>query len=189
MKKEVFKNILFGSLISIFILNILLIIISALKGDGNIYIVTPNLVEALGIPFKAVIFQFITTLIYGGIVGGVSTIFNSEKISILKITIIHFLVTFSGYYVLSYLNYWIDHDLISQIVRNLWLMIVSIFPKTDVFYSFDFNYGTLLSYLTIFTGIYVFIWLFKYIAFKKKLNEMNSILKEKKIGGKEDEKN
>ena len=183
MKKKLLINIIIGALVAIFLVNLAVIIISSIVGNGKFNMVNENLVIALNSEIAAVAFQFITVLILGGIIGGVSTLFQLENVNLLKIMIIHFITTFIAVYLIAYLNFWIDHDIIYQFFSTIVFLVLSAFPNTSVFFHSEYNYVGMIIYLLIFIIAYFSYWLISYFIYKRKVNKVNLALKTIKMKG------
>ena len=149
MFKEVLKRSALGALIGVVISQLIAIVISCGIADGCFYAVGPQLSDKMGSEIGAVIIQTICSLLYGAMFGGVSVIWEFDNWSILKQTIVHFLVVSIVTLPVAYITEWMHHS----------IMGVSI-------------------YFAIFSVIYAFIWFSQYMAVKKHINEVNKKVKE-----------
>ena len=149
MKKELFKRCLFGAPIGLAISTIITIAISLTVGDGVYYAVVPSLTQDMGSEINAVVLQAVLSVLYGAAWAGASIVWDAEKWSLLKMTLVHFLVTTLVTLPIAYFARWMPHS------------------KTGI-----------LIYIGIFIGIYLSIWLSQYSAMKKKVREMNEKIKE-----------
>ncbi|MEE0059522.1 MAG: DUF3021 domain-containing protein [Acutalibacteraceae bacterium] len=149
MFKEVLKRSVLSELGGLFISQLVGVIISLCIADGNYYPVVPSLVERMGSEIGAVIFQTICSLLYGAVFGGMSLIWELDNWSILKQTVIHFLVVSIVSLPIAYVTEWMEHSVSGAII-----------------------------YFVLFAVIYVFIWFSQYMAVKKRINEVNKKLKE-----------
>jgi len=83
-------------------------------------------------------------MLYGAAWAGASIIWDAERWSLLKMTLVHLLVTSLATFPIAYLARWMPHS------------------STGI-----------LMYIGIFVGIYTAIWFSQYSAMKKKIREMN----------------
>ena len=153
MKKKVILRCLLGAPIGLFICHIIMLNFSVFVNlftvkKGEYLSVSPNLTTLCGNELNAVIIQTICSLIIGAVFGGASMIWESEKWSLLKQTVLHFLVISVSTLPIAYCMYWIPHTL-----RGIVL------------------------YIGIFFFIYFFIWLGRYFAMKKKIQAINDKVK------------
>ncbi len=183
MKNKILKNIILGALIGLVSLYVGSIIISLASGDNQYYGTKDELVVLFGSIPMAMAFQLLTTGLLGGVIGGISTIFQYEKFSVLKATIIHFLVVGSSFYFVSYINYWIKHDLITQFFSNIRVILGTFLPNKEVFYFYPYTFGSLLVYLLVFLAGYITFWLIIFLNMKIKINKVNAALKMKNKKG------
>lgn len=179
MMNKTLRNIILGVLTGIVLIYAGSIILALTGGTDYFYGAKNELVEFFGNMPKAMAFQLVTTGILGGIVGGISTIFYSERFSLLKATIIHFLVVGISAYVVSYLNFWIKHDLVSQFFSNIRVMIGSILPNKEVLYFYPYTFGSMLEYILLFLVAYSVFWIILFINMRIKINKVNDALKRK----------
>ena len=153
MKKKVILRCLLGAPIGLFICHIIMLNFSVFVNlftvkKGEYLSVSPNLTTLCGNELNAVIIQTICSLIIGAVFGGASMIWEAEKWSLLKQTVLHFLVISVSTLPIAYCMYWIPHTL-----RGIVL------------------------YIGIFFFIYFFIWLGRYFAMKKKIQAINDKVK------------
>ena len=153
MKKKVILRCLLGAPIGLLICHIIMLNFSVFVNlftvkKGEYLSVSPNLTTLCGNELNAVIIQTICSLIIGAVFGGASMIWEAEKWSLLKQTVLHFLVISVSTLPIAYCMYWIPHTL-----RGIVL------------------------YIGIFFFIYFFIWLGRYFAMKKKIQAINDKVK------------
>ena len=148
MKKELLKRCLFGMPIGLAISTVITILISLIVGDGRYYAVVPSLAADMGSEINAVILQAVLSLVYGAAWAGASVIWDAEKWSLLKMTLVHLLVTSLATFPIAYFARWMPHS----------------------------NTGILI-YIGIFVAIYAGIWLGQYNGMKKRIAAMNAKLK------------
>ncbi|HWQ98260.1 MAG TPA: DUF3021 domain-containing protein [Clostridia bacterium] len=148
MKKELLKRCLFGAPIGLAISTVITIIISLIVGDGRFYAVVPSLAADMGSEINAVILQAVLSLLYGAAWAGASVIWDAEKWSLLKMTLVHFLVTSLATFPIAYFARWMPHS------------------TTGI-----------LMYIGIFIAIYIGVWFGQYGGMKKRIAAMNAKLK------------
>lgn len=144
MKKELIKRCLFGAPLGLAISTLITIAISLTVGDGRYYAVVPQLASDLGSEMNAVLLQAVLSLIYGAAWAGASVVWDAEHWSLLKMTLVHLIVTSVATFPIAYFARWMPHD-----ARGI------------------------LIYIGIFVVIYAAIWASQYSAMKKKIREMN----------------
>lgn len=149
MKKKIIIRCLLGAPIGLAISTLITIIFSLLYGDGNYYPVVPELISDCGNEINAVLLQAVCSFIYGAAFAGASAIWELEDWSILRQTVTHLVICSAGTFPIAYFMRWMPH-----------------------------NTPGFLLYFGIFFGIYAFIWLSKYTATKKRIEQMNAKLKE-----------
>ncbi len=149
MKKKILFRSLLGAPIGITISLIITIIISLSSGKGEYYSAVPEFIDLCGNEITAVIVQMICSMFIGAVYSGASVIWEIEKWSLTKQTLIHFIVFIISFAPISYVLYWMPHNILGA-----------------------------LSYATSFILMYIFIWVSMYFSIKSKINKMNSQLKE-----------
>ena len=145
MKKEILKRCLLGAPLGLAISTIITIIISLTVGDGRYYAVVPSLAQDMGSEINAVILQAVLSMIYGAAWGGASVVWDAEGWSLLKMTVVHLVVTSLATFPIAYLARWMPHS------------------ATGI-----------LLYFGIFVLVYIGIWLSQYSSMKKRIKEMNA---------------
>jgi len=148
MLKEIIKRGLFGFAVGVFIGQTILIIESLFVGDGNFYAVTPYLNSLAGSQLGAVIIQFFVTGFIGTTFAAGSIIFELDNWSLLKQTVIHFLVT--------------------SVLMFIAGLICGWFPRNAV---------SFLIWFGMFIVIYIIFWVSFYNYYKKQTREINESLK------------
>lgn len=144
MKKELIKRCLFGAPLGLAISTVITIVISLTVGDGRYYAVVPALVNDMGSEINAVIVQAVLSMVYGAAWAGASIVWDADQWSVLKMTLVHLIVTSCATFPIAYLARWMPHNL-----------------------------AGILLYFGIFIGIYLIIWVSQYSAMKKRIQEMN----------------
>ena len=145
MRKEILKRCLLGAPLGLAISTIITIIISLTVGDGRYYAVVPSLAQDMGSEINAVILQAVLSMIYGAAWGGASVVWDAEGWSLLKMTVVHLVITSLATFPIAYLARWMPHS------------------ATGI-----------LLYFGIFVLVYIGIWLSQYSAMKKRVKEMNA---------------
>lgn len=157
MKKKLLLRSILGAPIGVVISLIITIIISLCTGHGEYYPAPHELMNWCGSEITAVIVQLVCALAIGAIGGGSSVIWEMEKWSLTKQTIVHFAVIVVSFVPLSYVLNWMPHYL----------------------------YGA-LGYAAAFIAAYIVMWLSIYFSIKAKIKKMNRQLQEmRKDGGQE----
>ncbi len=149
MKKKILLRSLLGVPIGITISLIITVVISLWSGGGE-YIPAPqDLIDWCGSETIAVIVQMICAMIIGAVFSGASVIWEIEKWSVAKQTLIHFAIFTVVFLPLSYVLNWMPHRLYSA-----------------------------LYYVAVFIITYVLIWVSRYSSIKAKVKKMNKQLEE-----------
>ena len=144
MKKEILKRCLFGAPVGLAIGTIVTIFISLSVGDGKFYAVVPTLITDMGSEINAVILQAVLSMVYGAAWAGASVVWDAEGWSLLKMTLVHLVITSLATFPIAYLARWMPH-----------------------------NIGGVLLYFGIFVAVYLCIWISQYSAMKKRVQQMN----------------
>ena len=136
----------------IFILSIIGFIAGILIGAWIIYLEAPN-----GLVASATSLEGVLTMLFSGIYGalamGSTVVYDMESWSILKATVVHFLVTMIG------------------------LMIF--FAVGIAFGEIEMPTKTIVIIMSVcFVGAYFIIWLVQYLIYKHKVKKMNEELRE-----------
>ncbi len=149
MFKEVLRRIGVGAVFGVTLSQLIAIIISLCIADGNFYAVVPSLAERMNSEIGAAIVQTVCSILYGGMFGGMSIVWELDNWSILKQTIVHFSVVFVVTMPIAYITEWMQHSILGAII-----------------------------YFVIFAFSYVFIWFSQYMTMKKHLDDVNEKMKE-----------
>lgn len=149
MKKKLLIRSLFGAPIGVLVSLIITIIFSLCTGHGEYYPAPHELMDWCGSEVTAVIVQLVCSLAVGAIGGGSSVIWDMEKWSLTKQTLIHFAVLVIGFVPISYVLNWMPHYL----------------------------YGA-LGYIGAFIAVYLIMWISIYCSVKAKIKKMNKRLQE-----------
>lgn len=149
MKKKILQRSLLGAPIGVVISLIITIIFSLSMGQGEYYPAPHELIDWCGNAVTAVIVQMICSLFIGAVGGGSSVIWEIEKWSLLKQTLIHFAVIAVPFIGVSYVMNWLPHHL----------------------------YGA-LGYLGGFVSAYIIMWCSIFFSIRAKIKKMNKQLRE-----------
>lgn len=144
MKKELIKRCLLGAPLGLAISTVITILISLIIADGRYHAVVPELTSEMGSEINAVVLQAVLSLVYGAAWAGASVVWDAEHWSLLKMTLVHLIVTSVATFPIAYFARWMPHDA-----------------------------KGILIYFGIFVVIYVSIWASQYSAMKEKIREMN----------------
>ncbi len=148
MKKQIFKRCLSGVMSGIAIGYIISIISSLIYGDGNYYPCVPSFVQQVGNTINAVLIQTIFCGIIGAISSGASIIWDLEKWSLLKQTLIYLIVELITVIPIAYYLHWVNGSV----------------KETFIF-------------VFIFVFIFMIIWYAIFLYNKIKFNQINKKIK------------
>lgn len=149
MKKKILYRSLSGAPIGVTISLVITIIFSLNMGHGEYFPAPHELVDWCGNETTAVIVQMFCSLLVGAIFGGSSVIWDVEKWSLLKQTLVHLAVVSVPFFGLGYVMNWLPHSL----------------------------YGA-LGYIGGFVVTYVVVWCSIFFSTKAKIKKMNEQLSE-----------
>ena len=138
-----------GAPIGVTVSLIITIIFSLCMGRGEYYPAPHELIDWCGNATTAVIVQTICALFIGAVGGGSSVIWEIEKWSLLKQTLVHFAVIAVPFFGIGYVMNWMPHYL----------------------------YGA-LGYVGGFFAAYIVMWCSIYFSIKAKIKKMNKQLQE-----------
>ena len=145
--KKVFIRCLIGVPVGIAISTFISLIISLCIGSGDFYAVPDRLIEDCGCELNAVIVQIMCSMFYGAMWAGASVIWEIEKWSMLKQSVIHLVICSLGTFPIAFFAYWMQHTV-----------------------------SGFVSYFLIFAVTYAGLWLSKYVSMKKKVDSINQKL-------------
>ena len=110
MKKKILVRSLLGAPIGVTISLIITIIFSLCLGHGEYFPAPHELIAwCAGNETTAVIVQFICSLIVGVICGSSSVVWEIEKWSLLKQTLVHFAIIAIPFFGIGYIMNWMPH--------------------------------------------------------------------------------
>ena len=147
MLNKIIKRALLGFIYGIFIGQTILILESLMARDGNFYPVAASLVELAGTKIGAVIIQYFLTGIIGTTFAATTVLFEIDSWSLLKQTIIHFIITSIVMYIAGFLCGWFPHTVCSTLI-----------------------------WFGVFVVIYVIFWICFSMYYKNKIKKLNEAL-------------
>ena len=147
MKKEVAKRAILGFIYGVFIGQTILIIESLFMRDGNFYAVSTSLLELAGTKIAAVIIQYFLTGIIGTTFAATTVIFEMDNWSLLRQTILHFIIVSIVMYIAGFLCGWFPHTVVSTLI-----------------------------WFGVFVVVYVIFWICFSMYYKNKVKKINSHL-------------
>ncbi len=130
---------------------------TATYADGNLYLCSKDLIEAVGNPLLAFVIEAFASGLYGILAMGGSGVYAIESWSIAKCTAIHYAVTMAGFYILAFSMRWL---LPGRIADALFMFVIITVP-------------------------YIFIWLINYLSYRAQLRSINKTLEELKLKDRE----
>lgn len=143
MKKELLFRLFIGFLGGVVLSYFITIAISLFIGDGNFYPCVPGLTERFGNEVTAVVIQTVLSAILGAGFAGCSLIWEKDEWSLLKQTGIYFSIASVLMMTVAYVCEWMEHS-----VKGV------------------------LSYFGIFLGIFIVVWLVRYIIWKIRISKI-----------------
>lgn len=147
MLKSAVKRGLAGIPLGIAVSFLITLAISLIYNDGKYYPVVPEFAEAMGNELNAVLLQTILSGLFGMVCGGISVIWNIERWSLLKQSVVFFLILLASMLSVAYACYWMQ--------RSAWGAV---------------------SYIAIFVVTFFFVWTIQFLVFKRKIKRMNQKL-------------
>ena len=146
--KKIISQIINGILICEFVLLVISIFMSYIFLDGGFTLANPDLIESSASVFSASLSSICLTGLLGIVFSLASLVWKEEKFSILKRTIIHFLLTAFTISFVGYKLFWFQRSL----------------QSLSIFFATYFL-------------IYLAIWFIEYTIFKRDVEKLNSKLK------------
>ncbi len=147
MKKKLLLRCLLGAPIGVVISLVITIIVSLCAGHGEYCPAPDDLIKWCGNEITAVIVQTVCALVIGAISAGSSVIWDMEKWSLTKQTLVHFAVLLVPFISISYVLNWMPHNVIGAV-----------------------------SYAAVFIGMYIIMWLAIFLSVKAKIKKLNKQL-------------
>lgn len=148
MKKKIIERTIPGFFIGIAIGQIISVLISLIGGNGEFIICAPEFIELMGNEATAGAVQTLLCGIMGGGFAAASVIWEMDNISIAAQTGICFGIYAIIMLPIAYFTRWMEHSA-----------------------------AGVLSYVGIFAGSFVFVWIIQYFAWKNKIKAINEKLK------------
>lgn len=150
MKKKIWTRGLMGMPLGLALGTAITIVISLVHNDGTYYAVVPELARDCGGELNAVVLQALLCMVYGAVWSGATVVWERDDWSLLRQSVIHFLIGSLATLPIAYYARWMD--------RSVW---------------------GVLAYFGIFVAVYAVIWLSQYSALKRRVSRMNDKLKQK----------
>ncbi|MGB4984270.1 MAG: DUF3021 domain-containing protein [Erysipelotrichaceae bacterium] len=147
MKKEIFKRALLGFPLGIAIGYVISIISSLIFANGYYSACVPMLIEKMGSEINAVILQTVLSGLLGSVFAGSSIIWELDEWSIIKQTVIYFMIISITMIPIAYITNWMEHSI-----------------------------EGFLIYFLVFVVIFSIIWLTQYLIWKANITKINSKL-------------
>ena len=147
MLKEIIKRALMGFMIGVFVGETILIFESLIGGNGSFYPVSAYLSAHTRTEIGAVIFQYIITGILGLTFSTGSIIFELDSWSLLKQTVVHFVVSSVIMYLAGFFCGWFPHTV-----------------------------GSTLVWFGVFVVVYLIFWVCFSLYYKNKVKKINDAL-------------
>ncbi len=148
LKKQALKRFIYYFPVGILVGHIISIIISFIYGNGYYLTCSPQFINKIGNEINALILQTILCGIIGSSFASLSIIFEIEKWSLLKQTIIYFISTSIIMMFIAYNLYWVEH-----------------------------NINSILIYFFTFAMFFIIFWIIQYLIFKNNINKINKKIK------------
>lgn len=103
----------------------------------------------------AIVLHLLVSGIYGGLVWGTTVVYDIEHWSILRATLVHFLITCGSFCCFYALGVALD-----------WIGLPPI--------------GVILIFAAAFIGVYFIIWLIMYLSYRRKIRKLNEDLQKRR---------
>ena len=147
IKQAIIKRAILGFIYGVFIGQTILIIESLFMHDGNFYAVSASLLELAGTKIAAVIIQYFLTGIIGTTFAATTVIFEMDNWSLLRQTILHFIIVSIVMYIAGFLCGWFPHTVVSTLI-----------------------------WFGVFVVVYVIFWICFSMYYKNKVKKINEAL-------------
>lgn len=147
MKKKIILRGALGIPIGIALGYLITVGISLAAGEGRYFSCVPELIDMMGSEINAVLLQTALCALLGAAGAASSVIWEIENWSLVKQSGIFFLILAAAMLPTAWFTYWMEHTL-----------------------------KGFLSYLGMFTAIFVFIWLVEYLIGRRIVAKMNKKL-------------
>lgn len=147
MKKKTAARAALGFPIGIAIGNIITVVLSLIYGGGKYFVCTEEFIGLIGSEATAAAVQTLLCGIMGMGYAAASVIWEAD-ISLLKQTVICFLIYAAILFPIAYFANWMEHSVIGVII-----------------------------YIAVFAAIFVLIWVVQFFMWKRKVKKINEMLK------------
>lgn len=138
MWKKVLARAALGFPAGVFLSYTITVIISMTLGTGEYLPVAHELSREMGSQLNAVMVQYLLAGLLGAATAAGSLAWEMERWSVTRMTVVHFLVLIFSMMPIAWFSHWMDRSA-----------------------------SSVLSYLGIFVGVYVVIWLAMYLPLKR----------------------
>ena len=149
MKKKIAARAALGFPIGIAIGNIITVVASLIYGDGGYFVCTEEFIELMGNEAAAAAVQTLLCGIMGAGYAAASVIWEAD-ISLLKQTVICFLIYSAILFPIAYFANWMEHSVIGVII-----------------------------YIAVFAVTFALIWVIQFLMWKSRVKSMNAMLKKR----------
>lgn len=149
MKKYVFRTLV-GIAFGIAITQIIALIVSLFIGNGNFYLFNPVMERVYETSLNAALVQLLSSSLYGGVFGVSTFVFTKDNWSLVKQTVVHFIIITCTCLLCGWLSFWYPHR-ISGILIAIGECVVT----------------------------YFIIWFYFYSSYKKSVSKINELTAEK----------
>lgn len=150
MKKKIAARAALGFPIGIAIGNIITVIASLIYGGGRYFVCTEEFIDLIGNEAAAAAVQTLLCGIMGMGYAAASVIWEADNISLLKQTIICFLIYSAILFPIAYVANWMEHSVIGVII-----------------------------YIGVFAATFALIWVIQFFMWKRKVQSINAMLKKR----------
>ncbi|MBP5603900.1 MAG: DUF3021 domain-containing protein [Treponema sp.] len=116
IKKAIIKRAILGFIYGVFIGQTILILESLMMRDGNFYAVSTSLIKLAGTKIGAVIIQYFLTGLLGTTFAATTVIFEMDNWSLIRQTLLHFIITSIVMYIAGFLCGWFPHTVVSTLI-------------------------------------------------------------------------
>jgi len=138
MKKYI-ARLFTGIAIGIAATQIIAVIVSVCIGNGVFYPYYPIMERVYGNSLNATLVQLLSSALYGGVFGLSTFVFTKDSWSLVKQTIVHFLIITITCLVSGWLSFWYPHKLLGVLIALgeyvityfiIWFCIYSSYKKS-----------------------------------------------------------
>ncbi len=148
MKKKTAARIVLGFPVGIAIGNVITVVISLIWGGGNYFVCVPEFTKLIGSESAAAALQTLICGIMGIGFSAASLIWENDKISLLKQTVLCFFIYSVLVLPAAFFMGWMERSITGFII-----------------------------YTAIFAAIFAVIWLTQFLLWKVRINSINAMLK------------